>query len=333
MKFGVIVPVFRELGQADIIKRLVIAAEEMGYDSVWFADHIVIPEYAVPVYGPTFFEPLTTMIFGAGMTKRIKFGWDVMVTPYRPPVLVAKMISTLDVLSGGRVILGAGVGILKGEFEVLGVPYKERGAITDEYLAAMIEIWTHDKPSFKGKYVSFEGISSLPRPVQKPHPPIWIGGNTARAIRRAVEVGDGWHPLRKSVEEYEQGVQQIRAKRLERGDSGPFTFSYSCPEMRMLEEPWQPHLSPAPRRTTNANPSIAADYKSLPYSMLTASNGRPMFTGNAEEVAKDIKQFQGKGMGYMVARFPQGISEREYIKNMELFATRVAPLVEKGPDR
>ena len=136
------------------------------------------------------------LAFLAGQTSRIGLGTSVMIVPHRNPLVAAKSIATLDVLSGGRVILGVGVGWLREEFEVLDLPpFDERGAVTDEYLRAFIELWTSDNPSFHGKYVQFDDISFLPKPVQKPHPPIWIGGESRPAIRRAAQLGNGWHPL------------------------------------------------------------------------------------------------------------------------------------------
>ena len=119
-----------------------------------------------------------------------------MIIPYRNPILTAKMLATLDMLSKGRLILGAGVGWMEEEFELLDTPpFAERGAVTDEYLRAFIELWTKDDPQFDGKYVSFSGITFLPKPVQKPYPPIWIGGQSKPAIRRAAQIGNAWHPV------------------------------------------------------------------------------------------------------------------------------------------
>ena len=119
-----------------------------------------------------------------------------MIVPYRNPLLTAKMLATLDVLSKGRLIVGAGVGWMEEEFELLGTPpFAERGAVTNEYLRAFIELWTQDDPVFEGRYTRFSGLTFLPKPVQKPYPPLWIGGQSRPAIRRAAEIGDAWHPV------------------------------------------------------------------------------------------------------------------------------------------
>jgi len=146
------------------------------------------------VMGPRFPEAVSAAALLAGATERIKILTYALVLPYRHPVMLAKQISTLDFLSGGRILLGAAVGHLEGEFRILNVPFEERGAMTDEYLRAMKELWTSPDPTFRGRYVRFEDIVFEPRPVQKPHPPILMGGNTRLAMRRAAALGDGWLP-------------------------------------------------------------------------------------------------------------------------------------------
>jgi probable F420-dependent oxidoreductase len=129
----------------------------------------------------------------AGATERVKLGTTVLVVPMRNPVLLAKELATLDVLSGGRLILGAGVGWLKEEFEALDAPFDHRGARMDEYLEVIRRLWTEDDPSFAGEYYTLGNVASYPKPLQSPHPPIWIGGNTAPALQRAARIGDAWH--------------------------------------------------------------------------------------------------------------------------------------------
>ena len=121
---------------------------------------------------------------------------SVIIVPHRNPLVAAKALATLDVLSGGRLVVGVGVGWMREEFEALNLPpFEERGAVTDEYIRAFKELWTSDDPHFEGKYVSFDDISFLPKPVQKPHPPIWVGGESRPALRRTAELADGWYPL------------------------------------------------------------------------------------------------------------------------------------------
>lgn len=173
-------------------------AEHLGFDSVWLIDHIVIPQSVTSVYpyspdGVSTFdpsqpilEPLAGLSFLAGCTEHVRLGTAVLIIPYRPPLLTAKMLAILDVLSGGRLTLGAGVGWMAEEFQALGLDtFAKRGAVTDEYLRLFKEVWTNDTPVFKGRYSQVPEIGFLPKPVQQPHPPIWIGGHTGPALRRA----------------------------------------------------------------------------------------------------------------------------------------------------
>jgi len=164
-----------------------------------------------------FYEPLTVLGFAAACTSTIRLGTTVLIVPYRNPLVAAKVLSTLDVLSGGRVTVGLGVGWTEDEFKALGVPFKERGALSDEYIAVLKMLWTQDKPAFHGQYVHFDHIAFEPKPVQKPHIPIWIGGNSKRAIRRAVALGDGWHPTRPLVGDVKAGVAYLREVCAQRG--------------------------------------------------------------------------------------------------------------------
>jgi probable F420-dependent oxidoreductase len=139
-------------------------------------------------------DALTVMTFVAGATTRIRINSSVIVLPYHEPIAHAKAISTLDVLSGGRVTVTFGVGMARNEFRALGVPFEKRGRITDEYLKVLTELWTAEKPEFHGEFVDFADIYFEPKPVQRPHPPIWIGGSSMAALRRAARVGNGWFP-------------------------------------------------------------------------------------------------------------------------------------------
>jgi len=171
MNFGVWVPNCRHLATPEIIRSTAIRAEQLGYDSVWVSDHVVVPHANVVNFGETIFDPLVTLGVVAGATSRVRLGTTVLIVPYRNAVVTAKMISSLDALSGGRVVFGIGAGWVAAESAALGVPFAERGAMTDEYLRAMHELWTSREPTFAGKYTQFGGLVFEPKPVQKPHPP------------------------------------------------------------------------------------------------------------------------------------------------------------------
>ncbi len=204
MKFGLGVPALmlyppvmsrweQDVKPNDIL-RIAKKADAVGFDYLTVPEHIVMPDEMVEIMGPRYPEGMAAAAFLAGATERIKLLNYVLVLPYRHPVLLAKQIAVVDFLSNGRMTLGTAAGHLEREFEILNVSYKERGAITDEYLAAIVELWTKDHPSFDGKYVQFDKIHFEPKPISKPYPPIYIGGNSKPAMRRAANIGDGWLP-------------------------------------------------------------------------------------------------------------------------------------------
>ena len=209
MNFGVWIPNCRHLATPEIIRATAVRAEQQGYDSVWVSDHVVVPRANVVNFGETVFDPLVTLAVVAGATSRVRLGTTVLIVPYRNAVVTAKMISSLDALSGGRVTLGIGAGWVAAESAMLGVPFAERGAMTDEYLRAMQELWTSPAPSFAGKYAAFSGLVFEPKPAQKPHPPIWVGGHSRAALRRTVEFGAAWHPINRPPAELRSGRLEL----------------------------------------------------------------------------------------------------------------------------
>jgi len=182
-----------EASGADIL-RIARKADELGFDWLTVPEHIVIPDEMLEIMGPRYPEGLTAAAVLAGATHHVSMLTYILVLPYRNPVMLAKQIATLDWLSGGRITLGTAAGHMEREFELLAVPYHERGARTDEFLLAMKELWTSGHPSFSGKFVNFDRVVFEPKPVQKPHPPLLIGGNSKAAMRRAANIGDGWLP-------------------------------------------------------------------------------------------------------------------------------------------
>jgi len=186
-------------------------ADELGFHSLAIPEHIVIPNDMVGLMGPSWSHAMTAMSFVAGATSRIVVDSSVIVLPYHDPVVFAKAVSTLDVLSGGRVRVSIGVGHAEREFEILRVPFHERGRLSDEYLEAIIELWTSDAPEFHGTYVDFADVAFEPKPVQQPHPPIWVGGNSRAAMRRAAR-HDGWYPWLITADEIPQCLDHIRSQ-------------------------------------------------------------------------------------------------------------------------
>ena len=208
MKFGFYIPSHGPMARRGPLIEIAQAGEDQRYDSVVVGDHIMAPQvmrsaypYSVGSEVPwdesgEHLEQLTELTFLAAVTNRIRLVSSVMIVPYRNPLLAAKILATLDVLSEGRLIVGVGVGWLEEEFEALDTPpFADRGAVTDEYLEAFKELWTSDDPTYDGQYVKLSNLKFTPKPVQKPHPPIWVGGQSKPAIRRAVEHGNAWHPV------------------------------------------------------------------------------------------------------------------------------------------
>ena len=177
---------------------------------MWLADHVVTPPTFASAYGPGFMDPFVLMGYLASVTERVDIGTAVIVVPSRNPLAVASMLATADKLSGGRIIFGAGAGWDREEFEALGVPFEERGAMTDEYLAIMRALWTEEAPAFDGRYFRFANAVMAPKPVRPEGVRVWIGGNAPAAQRRAVRSGDAWHPSNASRTERESGIVRIR---------------------------------------------------------------------------------------------------------------------------
>lgn len=199
MKVGVNLINFGPGANVDSFRRTVEISETLGYHLVMTSDHIAVTPDVAERYPAPFYEPLSTLGWLAGITD-MEIGSTVIIVPYRSPLETAKACANIDRLSGGRFIFGVGVGWAEGEFDILGAPFNRRGAMTDEYLDAIKVLWTEDVASFEGKYVSFSDVNTAPRPVQDPHPPIWVGGPSAAAMRRAVRHGSAWHPIRITVD-------------------------------------------------------------------------------------------------------------------------------------
>ena len=180
-----------------VARAIATRAEERGFESLWTGEHVVLPDpQAPPSPAPPEFpmlHPSVVLAHLAAVTTRVKLGTGIVLLPQRNPVVLAKELASLDVVSGGRLLFGFGVGYLKPEFDALGVSFEERGARSDEYIAAMRALWSEDKPSFEGRFVSFRDIQARPQPVQRPHPPIIVGGMSRHAFRRAVSYANGWY--------------------------------------------------------------------------------------------------------------------------------------------
>ncbi len=197
--------------EPDVLARRALLAEEVGIDDLWVGDHIALPveDDGDPPDQPRL-EAVVTLAYIAAVTSRIGLGIGVIVLPQRQPVLLAKQLASLDVLSRGRLTIGIGVGYVEPELTALGASLADRAARTDEYLAAMRVLWDQPVPSFTGEFVSFTGVVQRPRPVQRPHPPLLIGGHSPNALRRAVQVGKGWYGWNLDVDGAAEMIAAVR---------------------------------------------------------------------------------------------------------------------------
>ena len=247
MQIGFNLPNSGKLTAPEVMGRLAREGEALGYDYLTLTDHVVLPDLAAPGYpysesgefmsgDPAVrHELLTGMAWVAAKTERIRLVAAVLVVPHRQAVLAAKMLSTIDVLSGGRLTVGIGTGWLEVEFNaVVTTPFAERGAVTDEYLAAFRALWTEERPRFDGKYVRFADIVFEPKPAQRPHPPIWVGGEAPPALRRAARYGQAWYPIGTNrahpydtLPRLEAGIARLRKLTAEAGrDPAAVTVAY-----------------------------------------------------------------------------------------------------------
>ncbi len=197
MKFGLFGINFGACADPEVAAKVAIAAEDAGFDSLWTGEHVVLPDpQAPPSPAPPqtpMLDPAAALAFLAGQTRRVKLATGIIILPQRNPLVLAKELASVDVLSGGRLLFGLGAGYLQPEFEAIGASFEDRGARTSEAIEVLRSLWTQESPCFEGRFWSFSGIQAMPRPVQKPHPPILVGGHSPPAYRRAVAQGDGWY--------------------------------------------------------------------------------------------------------------------------------------------
>jgi probable F420-dependent oxidoreductase len=306
MKFGVFLPVSGRAASRATLMQAAQQAERLGYDSVWSADRIIIPweikttypyskeaTFIVPPDRP-FFEPLTCLAFLAGCTEKIMLGMSVMVMPYRHPLYWAKIATTIDQLSNGRLVMGVGVGWMQEEFEAMGAPFKERGHVSDEQLRLLERLWTDEHISFHGDHYNFDDIAFSPKPFQKPRIPIWVGGEGKLAQRRAGTYGDAWFPyfVRITPKDLSERFENVRRVAREAGRD-PDQIAFACC---------------LPIELTETNVPQEEDY----------------LKGTTEQIREALKKFQEVGVAhiglqFMIPHYP----ERQ--KQIEWFAKEVLP--------
>ncbi len=305
MKFGIVIPLHRDV---DALVNLELAekAEMLGFDSIWISDHVVLPEKYQGRFSKILYDPFILLASIAAKTEKILLGTSVIIVPYRNPIVVAKMVSTIDVLSDGRVIFGIGPGWMEEEFDILGIPFNERGPRTDEYISIFKELWQKDEPKFDGKFYSFSNIKFYPKPIQMPHPPMWIGGISKRAIARAVELGDGWHPVWLSPDQMEEQIRYLGRVAEEKGRSlDNFVFSIRN-RLRILK----------------------ADEEKKPDFGESRGQYTFSFHGTTEEIIDKIRQFESIGVSHII--FDLDVeNDGEMFRTIEQFADDIMPSFRK----
>src|SRR5688572_7490720 len=314
MRYGFYLPTRGRTATRDDLEALVRRGEALGFASVMIADHIVFPSVVTSKYPYTVsgvfpgqgdaLEQLALMAFIAGKTERLRLVSSVMRLLCRIPVATATTLAAIDVLSEGRVTVGVGVGWLREEFEALGAAdFDRRGAVSDEYLRIFKTLWTESPASFEGEFYRFDAIQCLPQPVQKPHPPIWVGGHSKAALRRAARYGDGWHPV----------------------GANP-AVPLAPAELRgLLDELFR--LTEAEGRDPKA---LTISYKAPIYDAARGGGERRPFSGSADQIADDIATFTRLGVSELIFDF-RSPSLAESLERMERFAAIVMPGGERRP--
>src|SRR5262245_8300425 len=293
MNYGVVLPIW-QLTVAEA-ESLTMRAEELGLDGVFVPDHILAKPATTQHYGGHWPDPFSLLAYLAGRTRRIRLGASVIVLPYRNALVAAKAAATVDQASGGRFIFGVGVGWDEAEFVDLRLPFRERGRLSDDSIRAIKAAWASDMPEYKGGYVSFSGATFAPRPQQRPHPPIWVGGSpggvSGPAVRRCAELGAAWHPLGLSLTDIEKGFAAVRDLASGKGRRDAIGLA----PRNLLD------LTDAPK-----------------------GSGRAAFQGTVAEVVSDIRRVQALGAGWMTFDLPRS-GVPAMMRAMERLAGEVKP--------
>lgn len=308
MRFGFYLPTRGPLATRDSLTTILEQAERLGFGSVMVADHVILPTRIESPYPYTVkgnfvsesecFEQLALMAFVAGRTSKMRIVSSVMIVPHRNPVYNAKALATIDVLSGGRVTVGVGVGWLEEEFRVLRTAeFKDRGAVTDEYIDIFRALWSGQPVAYRGRFYSFDEVVCHPRPIQVPGPPIWVGGHSNPALRRVARLGDGWHPVGATAasplppDELRQKLSAIeRMMQAEGRDFSKLEVSYKAPIYDGGVPP--------------------------------PGEQRRLFTGGADAALEDIATFQKLGVHELVFDF-RSASLGECLERMQHFAENI----------
>ncbi len=300
MKLGVCLPHYGRPIEVPRMLEVARRAEARGLDSVWVTDHVIVPEQTRVIYREHMLDPLAMLPWLAGVTERIALGTSVVILPYRSPIPVAKLLASVDVLSGGRLIVGAAIGWLEGEFDALGVPFKERVSRSEEALELFRTLWTQEQPQIETRRHRLDGVRFSPMPLQKPRPPLYVGGNSEGALRRVARLGDGWHATATTREAFRQGVDTLRRFWKDAGREGEPALSLRIP--------------------------ILIDGVHRPAVDMTLIRGRHVIGGSVAAIADELRGYQALGCGHIALE----VSYSTYpaiAETIDIIAGRLRPVV------
>ena len=303
MKLGICLPHYGRPIEVDRMMAVARYAEEAGLDSVWVTDHVIVPRDVDVIYREDMLDPMAVLPWLAGVTERIALGTSVVILPYRSPLPLAKLLASVDVLSGGRLIVGAAIGWMEGEFAALGVPFKERVSRSEEALELMRTVWTNDRPEIETKRHHLSGLHVSPMPLQKPRPPIWIGGGSEGAFRRVARLGDGWHATAATPETFRQGKQAIMRFWREAGREGEPEWSMRIPLFVDGVHQW------------------AVDEKFL--------RGRHALRGTARQLTGQLSEYQRLGVSHMALEVSYSVYPA-ILETIDLLANEIKPALSRG---
>ena len=312
MDIGYHLPNQGPLATGESVARFAREADQRGAASLWVSDHVIFPRTATGSYpggrfphppDRPYLEPVTVLAAAAVVTSRARLGASVFILGHRHPVVMAKMLTSIDALSNGRLICGVGVGWWKQELEILGAPFAMRGRQADEMLRVFKELWTSDRPAFDGEFYRFSDIGFAPKPVQKPHPPIWVGGESPAALRRAGRLADAWYPIGTNPRfpvgtpaQYAEYAARVKRYAQEAGrDPSTLGFAYS-----------------------------ASWFNDQQAQTLPDGQRRPL-TGTPQQIADDVKRYEELGVRHMHVNL-QGETPAQTVERMQRFADRIMPL-------
>ena len=303
MKLGICIPHYGRPIEVERMLAVARQAEESGLDSVLVTDHVIVPRDVDVIYRKDMLDPMAVLPWLAGVTERVALGTSVVILPYRSPIPLAKLLASVDVLSGGRLIVGAAIGWMEGEFSALNVPFNERVSRSEEALTLMRALWTQGRPEVETARHRLSGVQVSPMPLQKPRPPIWIGGGSEGAFRRVARLGDGWHATAATPETFRQGKQAVARFWREAGREGEPEWSMRIPVFVDGVHQW------------------AVDEKLL--------RGRHTLRGTARQIAGQLAEYQRLGVSHMALEVSYSVYPA-ILETIDILAEEIKPALTRG---